>query len=79
MTELRIGYVVHGMAVSDFTKGYLIEREQLAGELAAALQEAIRRENGSLQPEEMERIIGRVLEQPARARGLSGKSAPSRS
>ena len=41
MAEYEIGYVIHGMAVSDFTKDYLIERESLIDELSDTLEKAL--------------------------------------
>ena len=61
MAVYSIGYVIHGMAVSDFTKDYLIEREELVRELADTLERA-NREN--LSGDALEALIRAVLEHP---------------
>ncbi len=65
MAKHRISYFIHGMAVSDFTKGYLIGRDTLADELAAAAYTAAA---CRAQPdrESIRAAITRVLERPER-------------
>lgn len=62
LTEHKVSYVIHAMAVSDFTRGYLIEREVLADELAAA---AAKCSAGG--QEALRETIARVLAHPAGA------------
>jgi phosphopantothenate--cysteine ligase len=63
MAEYSVGYVIHGMAVSDFTKDYLIEREELVCELAYALEKADRE---NLSGEAVQALVRAVLEHPER-------------
>lgn len=70
MAEHDIGYVIHGMAVSDFTKDYLIEREELVCELTAALERA-NREN--LAGDALRALVRAVLEHPERRLDASAK------
>ncbi|MPM10431.1 hypothetical protein SDC9_56763 [bioreactor metagenome] len=65
MAKHRISYFIHGMAVSDFTKGYLIGRDTLADELAAAAFGAIC--CGHADRESIRAAISRVLEHPERS------------
>lgn len=39
--KTNIDYFIHGMAVSDFTKGYLIEKDTLIDKLTARIEEAV--------------------------------------
>lgn len=71
LTEYKIDYVIHGMAVSDFTKGYLIERDTLTAELADALGKIPINDRESFSPENLKKLIGRIIENPA------GKLDPS--
>ncbi len=67
MTRYPVGYVIHGMAVSDFTKGYLIERDALAGELAGAVETLLKREGERPAPDDLRETIAQVLALPAGA------------
>lgn len=69
LNEHRIDYAVHGMAVSDFTKDYLIEREALIFELAEALENYPGKPTG----EELRALLRSVVESPARALDASKK------
>lgn len=62
MTRYKVGYVIHGMAVSDFTKGYLAERDALADELAAAVEKTL--ENGRLDPSALRKTVAKILRHP---------------
>jgi phosphopantothenate-cysteine ligase len=70
MTEYSIGYVIHGMAVSDFTKDYLIEREELVCELAETIEKA-NREN--LAGDALRALLRAVFEHPERRLDVSAK------
>lgn len=61
LKEHQIAYAVHGMAVSDFTKDYLIEREELVRELARALENNVEKLAG----EKLRMLIRSVIESPA--------------
>lgn len=61
LTEYRIDFAVHGMAVSDFTKDYLVEREALVSELAAAVENYPGKPTG----EKLRALITSVIESPA--------------
>jgi phosphopantothenate-cysteine ligase len=67
MAEYTIDYVIHGMAVSDFTKGYLIEREELSKELAKTLAQTINEQNKKWSIEELQKIISQIIESPSHA------------
>jgi len=61
--EYKIAYVIHGMAVSDFTKGYLIEREALVCELSDAVIKAIKDRRSS--SEELHELLKKIMDKPA--------------
>jgi phosphopantothenate--cysteine ligase len=63
MTDYTADYFIHGMAVSDFKKGYLIEREKLSQELACTLKSLIDCEKGC-SFEILKEKISQVLENP---------------
>ncbi len=67
MSAYSVGYLVHGMAVSDFTRGYLIEREQLVEELARALEKAMGGQDWKPSFGELKRVVGRTVENPSHA------------
>jgi phosphopantothenate-cysteine ligase len=67
MMEYTIDFVIHGMAVSDFTKGYIIEREQLSKELADTLEKALKQPGKEFSFEELRMIINQVINSPAHA------------
>jgi phosphopantothenate-cysteine ligase len=73
MTENSIGYAVHGMAVSDFTKDYLIEREKLVWELTDTLERAFDENKGDLNGEKLSALIRDVLSHPERPLDVSAK------
>ena len=75
MTEYEIGYVIHGMAVSDFTKDYLIEREVLVCELADTLKNALDENPNSLSGENLRVLIRDTLKQPEHSLDVSTKVA----
>lgn len=64
LIEYKISYAVHGMAVSDFTKGYLIEQEELICELADALDKALNDDRKGLSGEMLKEYIGDILRNP---------------
>lgn len=70
MSEYAINYVIHGMAVSDFTKDYVIEREALVGELADTLEQAAIKE---LSGDALRALLRQVLAAPARQLDASAK------
>lgn len=63
MTTYTIDYVIHGMAVSDFSKKYLVEQNQLVDELASEIDIAMREKSG-ITAAELKKIIENVLENP---------------
>lgn len=63
MTTYMIDYVIHGMAVSDFSKKYLVEQDQLVDELTSEIVFAMREKSG-ITAAELKEIIGNVLENP---------------
>lgn len=65
LTDFDIGYVIHGMAVSDFTKDYLIERADMIRDLSEAFETASAVERDKLTPEMLSEIFGAVLECPS--------------
>jgi phosphopantothenate--cysteine ligase len=69
MTGLNIRYIIHSMAVSDFTKGYLAKREALISELLAAVTKVLDKAS----PEDLRKTIGEVLEHPACALDTADK------
>lgn len=71
----QIGYVVHAMAVSDFTKGYLIGREALADELTAACMKVVERGGGDRPAHALRSAIAQVLEEPAGALAPQAKAS----
>ena len=73
MREYRIDYVIHGMAVSDFTKDYLIEREKLICELADTLESAMDESRHNLSGEPLKKLIRDTLEHPAQKLDASSK------
>lgn len=58
MTAHKVDYVIHGMAVSDFTKKYIVAQDALAGELAHAVEAAIREEAADSDDESIRREKG---------------------
>ncbi len=75
MTEYKIGYVIHGMAVSDFTKDYLIEREALICELADTLKNAFDESPQNLSTENLREQIRVTLNHPKHSLDASAKVA----
>ena len=73
MTDHNIRYVIHGMAVSDFTKDYLIERDTLVAELAEALNKAFGTDAANPTGRKLEEVLHSVLDRPARQLEGSGK------
>lgn len=67
LTERPIACVIHGMAVSDFTTGYVVPREALASELAAAVKKAVAAGPESSAALVLDEMIARILERPAHA------------
>ncbi|SHI02688.1 phosphopantothenate-cysteine ligase [Sporobacter termitidis DSM 10068] len=65
LTGYKADYVIHAMAVSDFTKGYLAGREALAEELSETLEEALSRDRGGMSGEKLRALVRGVLERPA--------------
>jgi phosphopantothenate-cysteine ligase len=57
MKRYEIGCVIHGMAVSDFKKEYLIRRDTLAEELARAVVEAVDDARGKPDADALEKIV----------------------
>lgn len=66
MTSHKVDYVIHGMAVSDFTKKYLCAQDALAGELARAVEAAVRNESGR-NAASIQAVIEKVLAHPTLA------------
>ena len=73
LADYDISYAVHGMAVSDFTKDYLIEREALIDELADTLDKALMEERADLTGEKLRALIRTVLARPERRIDVSQK------
>lgn len=71
MGNYKIAYAIHGMAVSDFTKGYLIEPEALACELSDAVINAI--EDGKTSSEELCELLKKIMDKPANALNTNDK------
>lgn len=65
LADHKIGYVIHAMAVSDFTKDYLIEREALIGALTGALEKALDVNREALAGEKLRSLIRETIEHPA--------------
>lgn len=72
LTEFEIRYVIHSMAVSDFTKDYLAKREALAGEMAEAVIEALESNRASAQ--EIRLLIEKIMKNPSCALDTSVKT-----
>lgn len=70
MSEYDIQYVIHGMAVSDFTKDYIIEREALVCELADTLEQASPKERSG---DALRALLRQVLGAPVRQMDASAK------
>ena len=66
MAEHNISYVIHGMAVSDFAKDYLIERGALIDELSDTLGKALDKSRDKLTGEQLRELIGNTLKCPKR-------------
>ncbi|HBE05638.1 MAG TPA: hypothetical protein DCY85_04025 [Firmicutes bacterium] len=64
MINCKIDYVIHSMAVSDFTKGYLIEQEELVCELAETLGRALNESPTGLSGAKLKEYIGDVIKSP---------------
>ncbi len=75
MTDYEIGYVIHGMAVSDFTKDYLIERESLIDELSDTLEKALVENHEKLTGKNIRELIEATLHCPVRKLDVSSKVA----
>ena len=73
MAEHPIGYVIHGMAVSDFTKDYLIEREALVAELTDVLEEAFNENREQLAGEQLRQLVRDTINCPQRKLKASSK------
>ncbi|NLV85603.1 MAG: hypothetical protein GX025_00070, partial [Clostridiales bacterium] len=73
LADYKIDYIIHSMAVSDFTKGYLIEQEELICELAETLEKALNDNEKSLSEEQLKEYIGNVLKNPKRILNASSK------
>lgn len=67
LTERPIACVIHGMAVSDFTTGYVVPREALASEVADAARRALAAGPSSPEALILDQTIARILERPAGA------------
>jgi len=72
--KYEIAYVIHAMAVSDFTRGYLIEREVLVGELAAAVERALA-EGRERRTDAVRNSIAQVMAHPAGALAPQAKAS----
>ena len=66
LINYKIDYVIHSMAVSDFTKGYLIEQEELVCELVEKLESTLIDERKNLSGAELRECIRAVLKSPER-------------
>lgn len=64
LTKRKIGCVIHSMAVSDFTTGYLAPRRALADELAAAAEKAALAGPGSPELKSLRETMAAILEHP---------------
>lgn len=73
LREYRIDCAIHGMAVSDFTKGYLIKQEALLGDLANALEKALKSDPLALSGAELKKLIRQTLDHPASVLSSSDK------
>jgi len=73
LTKYKIGYVIHSMAVSDFTKGYLIEQEELVCELAETLESVLNDNRESLSGAKLKECIGDVIKSPKHILDASAK------
>jgi len=72
--ENRIDFFIHGMAVSDFTRGYLVEQKALANELVLTVDEFYKKQAAALAetaaenlPALLADVISQVLAYPASA------------
>jgi phosphopantothenate-cysteine ligase len=73
LAENNIDYVIHGMAVSDFTKDYVIEKGDLVCELAQVLEKALDENKDMLNGERLRALIQNVLEHPERRLDVTTK------
>lgn len=67
LTDQKIDYIIHGMAVSDFSKDYLIEKEELIREITEAVDGAMDDSKSKLNAETLRALIRDVVEHPRRA------------
>lgn len=72
-SENKIDYFIHGMAVSDFTKGYLIEKDTLIDELTAKIERALAESSGKPSPGALRETITSVIGSPSSALCTSQK------
>lgn len=72
LTGFEICYVIHSMAVSDFTKDYLVRREALAGEITEAVISAL--ENKKASTQELKILVEEIMKSPSCALDTSVKA-----
>lgn len=78
LSQKDVGYIIHGMAVSDYTKNYLIGEEELASELSKALMQAVESKEFAGSEDKLKKLIQGILKDPGKQMDTS-KKVPSKS
>lgn len=76
LSQNHVEYIVHGMAVSDYTKNYLIGEEDLVSELAKAMVLVSQKFDGS--EDKLKELVRGILKSPVNKMDTS-KKVPSKS